>query len=110
MLAPPVLSPKTPSLHPRPARRLSTAAQCDNIVVLDNGRVAEQGSHAELLARGGRYADLWARQASSMDEVHDTAAAVGELGGGGNGGGEGGSEGGSRVQGLDAEKVAAQAA
>lgn len=36
------------------AHRLSTAAQCDQIVVLEDGRVAEAGSHAELLETGGR--------------------------------------------------------
>ena len=41
------------------AHRLSTAAACDKIVVLDAGRVVETGSHAELLAAGGRYAELW---------------------------------------------------
>lgn len=46
------------------AHRLSTAAQCDQIVVLDKGRVVETGSHVELLQRGGRYAELWWKQAS----------------------------------------------
>ncbi|KAK9825858.1 hypothetical protein WJX81_004932 [Elliptochloris bilobata] len=45
------------------AHRLSTAAQCDQIVVLESGRAVEAGSHNELLARGGRYAGMWARQA-----------------------------------------------
>ena len=43
--------------------RMSTVRLADRIVVLDNGRVVEQGSHVELLAAGGRYAQLWALQA-----------------------------------------------
>ncbi|RSO41405.1 ABC transporter ATP-binding protein [Streptomyces sp. WAC 06725] len=41
------------------AHRLTTAARADRVVVLDHGRVAEDGTHAQLLARGGRYAELW---------------------------------------------------
>jgi ATP-binding cassette subfamily B protein len=41
----------------------------DQIVVLDAGRVAERGSHAELLRHGGLYAAMWARQASERDEA-----------------------------------------
>lgn len=44
------------------AHRLSTVAGADLIAVMDEGRVVERGSHGELLARGGRYADLWRAQ------------------------------------------------
>ncbi|MFB7465899.1 ABC transporter ATP-binding protein [Streptomyces sp. NPDC056224] len=41
------------------AHRLTTAARADRVVVMDRGRVVEDGTHTELLARGGRYAELW---------------------------------------------------
>ncbi len=48
------------------AHRLSTIAAMDRLVILDQGRVIEDGSHAELLARGGLYAELWARQSGGF--------------------------------------------
>ena len=48
------------------AHRLSTIAAMDRLVVMDEGRIVEQGSHAELLRRGGLYARLWTRQSGGF--------------------------------------------
>ncbi|RYE35192.1 MAG: ABC transporter ATP-binding protein [Hyphomicrobiales bacterium] len=48
------------------AHRLSTIAALDRLVVLDQGRIADIGSHDELIARGGLYARLWARQSGGF--------------------------------------------
>ena len=51
------------------AHRLSTVADADTILVLDHGRLAESGSHAALLRRGGLYAEMWERQASERKRL-----------------------------------------
>lgn len=44
------------------AHRLATVKNCDQIIVLDNGEIVEQGSHEELLQKQGRYYRLWELQ------------------------------------------------
>jgi ATP-binding cassette, subfamily B, heavy metal transporter len=56
------------------AHRLSTIVDADEIVVLDAGRVAERGKHAELLKKRGLYAEMWARQ-QAESEGEETVAA-----------------------------------
>lgn len=55
------------------AHRLSTIADADRILVLDQGRLAEAGTHADLLRRDGLYADMWARQQAESDELGEAA-------------------------------------
>ena len=61
------------------AHRLSTIAALDRLVVMDQGRIVEQGTHQSLLAQGGLYARLWAHQSGgflgeSSEEEADVAA------------------------------------
>jgi ATP-binding cassette subfamily B multidrug efflux pump len=59
------------------AHRLSTIARMDRLVVMDRGRIVEQGTHAELIAKDGLYADLWRRQSGGFlddGEAKDEAA------------------------------------
>ena len=56
------------------AHRLSTIAAMDRLVILDHGRVVEEGTHASLLQRGGVYAELWARQSGGF--LAEVAAAA----------------------------------
>ena len=48
------------------AHRLSTLTEMDRLVILDEGRIVETGTHGELVARGGLYADLWSRQSGGF--------------------------------------------
>jgi ATP-binding cassette subfamily B protein len=52
------------------AHRLSTAADADDILVLNNGEITERGTHEELLLKQGKYAEMWNKQKSSVDAVH----------------------------------------
>lgn len=55
------------------AHRLSTIAELDRIIVLDAGQIVEQGSHGELLARGGLYARYWNRQSGGFLGTEEAA-------------------------------------
>ncbi len=55
------------------AHRLSTIAAMDRLIVMDSGRIAEQGTHDELLAAGGLYARLWARQSGGFLDIGPSA-------------------------------------
>ena len=56
------------------AHRLSTIAALDRLIVIDRGRIIEEGSHMELLNRGGLYARLWRRQSGGFLGAEETAA------------------------------------
>ncbi|HQZ12504.1 MAG TPA: ABC transporter ATP-binding protein [Devosia sp.] len=59
------------------AHRLSTIAQMDRLIVIDEGKVIEQGTHAELLATGGQYARLWERQSGGFINPDDADEKIG---------------------------------
>jgi ATP-binding cassette, subfamily B, multidrug efflux pump len=57
------------------AHRLSTIARMDRLIVLERGRIVEQGTHDELLRHGGHYAALWRRQSGGFIDAGDMQAA-----------------------------------
>jgi ABC-type transport system involved in Fe-S cluster assembly fused permease/ATPase subunit len=58
------------------AHRLSTVVDADQILVLDQGRVTERGTHAQLLRKGGLYAEMWERQQAEAEEAEAQAEAA----------------------------------
>ena len=64
------------------AHRLSTIARMDRLIIMDHGRIVEEGTHAELLASDGHYSRLWRRQSGGFfdEEETETIPAVPPIG------------------------------
>jgi ATP-binding cassette subfamily B protein len=60
------------------AHRLSTVVEADEIIVLQDGRIAERGTHASLIATGGLYAEMWRRQSEAVAAAEAAARAQAE--------------------------------
>ena len=60
------------------AHRLSTVVEADEIIVLQDGRIAERGTHASLIAEDGLYAEMWRRQAQAVAAAEAAALAQAE--------------------------------
>jgi ATP-binding cassette subfamily B protein len=58
------------------AHRLSTVVEADEIIVLQEGRIAERGSHGQLIAQDGLYAEMWRRQSEAVEAAEAAAAAA----------------------------------
>ena len=58
------------------AHRLSTVVDAHEILVLKNGEIAERGTHADLLARGAVYAEMWSLQQANQEQIGDTPPAI----------------------------------